>query len=62
MNEIKRLLTQMATDLSKPFDFLKVGKTFEIEVEKTRSGTLDRAFLATKQGRLDQPPYASLRQ
>ena len=59
MNGVTRLLTQMATDLSNPFSFLKVGKAFEKEVGKTRSDTLDRAFLATKQGRLDQPPYAS---
>ncbi len=62
MSRVKRLLTQIAKDFSKPFNFLKVGKTFERELETVRSGTLDRAFLATKQGRLNQPPYASLRQ
>ncbi len=60
MDKVKRLLAQMAAYLSDPFSFLKGGKTFEQEVGKTRSDSLDRAFLATKQGRLNQPPYASL--
>lgn len=62
MNGGKGLLARIAIGVSSHFSVLRVRKIFGKELQKTRSDSLDRVFLATKRGRLDEPPYASLRQ
>ncbi len=62
MKGAKRLLGQVAFGLSHHFGFSKAGKRLKEEAEKTRSDSLDRAFLSTRPRRFRGPPYASLRQ
>ncbi len=58
----KGLLGRVTVSFSHHFGFPKVRKSLGREVEKTRSDSLDRAFLATRPRRFLGPPYASLRQ
>ncbi len=62
MNEGKGLLGRVAVSLFHRFGFPKAQERLYEEVEKTRSDSLDRAFLATRPRRFREPPYASLRQ
>ena len=62
MNRAKDLLDRVAVSLSHHFGFPKARKRLYKEAEKTRSDSLDRAFLATRPRRFRGPPYASLRQ
>ena len=62
MNGGKGLLGRVAVSFSHHFGFPKARKTLGKEVEKARSDSLDRAFLATRPRRFRGPPYASLRQ
>ncbi len=62
MNGDKGLLGRVAASLSHHFGFPKARKRLGKEAEKTRSDSLDRAFLATRPRRFRGPPYASLRQ
>ncbi len=62
MNGAKDLLGRVAASLSHHFGFLTARKRLYKEAEKTRSDSLDRAFLATRPRRFREPPYASLRQ
>ena len=62
MNEGKGLLGRVAVSLSHHFGFSTARKRLDKEAEKTRSDSLDRAFLATRPRRFRGPPYASLRQ
>ncbi len=58
----KDVFARIAMRFSDFFSLIKIQKSLEKEIEKTRTESQDRAFLATKQGRLNEPPYASLRQ
>ena len=62
MNWWKNALARIAMHYSESFRFVKAHKLLEREIEETRTDSEDRAYLATKRGQLDQPPYASLRQ
>ena len=62
MNGAKGLLGRAAVSLFHHFGFLTARNKLGKEVEKTRSDSLDRAFLATRPRRFRGPPYASLRQ
>ncbi len=62
MNGGKGLLGRMAVSFSHRFGFPKAWNRLGPEAEKTRSDSLDRAFLATRPRRFRGPPYASLRQ
>ena len=58
----KNVLARIAKDYAESFRFLKAHKLLKREIDERWKDSQDRAFLATKQKQLDQPPYASLRQ
>ena len=58
----KDVFSRIAMHLSDYFNLIRVQKSLKSEIEKTRIDAQDRAFLATKQGRINEPPYASLHQ
>ncbi len=62
MNAGKSFLARAAFDLADQFALMRLWKRLHSELKEARSDSLDRAFLATKQGRLNEPPYVSLRQ
>ena len=62
MNAGKSILARAAFDLVDNFAITKLWQRIHNEFMEVRSDSLDRAFLATKQGRLNEPPYVSLRQ
>ena len=62
MNAGRRFLARAAFDLADHFAIMRLWQRFHSELREVRSDSLDRAFLATKQGRLNEPPYVSLRQ
>ncbi len=67
MNVGKRVLVRVASDLADGtatdrFALVTLWRRLRLELKGTRSDALDRAYLATNRGRLNMPPYASLRQ
>lgn len=62
MNAGKRFLARIASGLADGYALVALWKRLHRELKGTRSDYLDRAFLATKQGRMNMPPYVSLRQ
>ena len=62
MNGLKDFLFRIAARVSDYITLITLRRSLQREMERTRAESQDRAFLATKQGRLNAPPYASLRQ